>query len=108
MVAVRVREPGVPASLLRIQPQVDVGHIDAGRSEPYVHAFKDGWPVPAVTLTGVTRTVCAFLLLALCAAAQPKRVLYVTHSAGFRHDSIQVSIPVLRSLSPQLEITHTE
>lgn len=34
---------------------------------------------------------------------------YVTHSAGFRHDSIETSIEVLRSLSPdQLAVTATE
>ncbi|PWU03418.1 MAG: ThuA domain-containing protein [Terriglobia bacterium] len=41
--------------------------------------------------------------------AQPKRVLYVTYTAGFRHDSIPVSIDVLRGLAPaQLEVTATE
>jgi uncharacterized protein (TIGR03437 family) len=52
--------------------------------------------------------VCA--LAGLC-AAQNRRVLYVTHSAGFRHESIQVSKPVLQEIaarSGRLEIVHTE
>ena len=43
--------------------------------------------------------------------AQPKRVLYVTHSAGFRHGSIPISIDTRRSLaatSGKLEIVATE
>lgn len=56
----------------------------------------------------MTRLVLACLLFVCCAAAQSKKVLYVTHSAGFRHDSIQVSIPVLRALSSALEVTATE
>jgi uncharacterized protein (TIGR03437 family) len=47
--------------------------------------------------------------VAAAASAQPKRVLYLTHSAGFRHDSIITSIGVMRSLSPDaLEVTQTE
>lgn len=49
--------------------------------------------------------------LLLCAAAMgaaPKRVLYVTHSAGFRHGSIETSIPVMQRLSPSIEVTATE
>src|SRR5581483_9686695 len=53
------------------------------------------------------------ILLALAilgtAAAEPKRILYVTHSAGYRHDSIPASIEVMRSLSSsQLDVTATE
>jgi uncharacterized protein (TIGR03437 family) len=49
-------------------------------------------------------------LAAACViAAQPKRVLYVTTSAGYRHDSIPTSIEVLRALAPdQLQVTATE
>jgi hypothetical protein len=44
-------------------------------------------------------------------AAQPKRVLHVTHSAGFRHDSTVVSAQVMRSVaaeSGRLEVMATE
>jgi uncharacterized protein (TIGR03437 family) len=42
-------------------------------------------------------------------AAQPKRVLYVTTSAGYRHDSIPTSIEVLQALAPdRLQVTATE
>jgi hypothetical protein len=50
-------------------------------------------------------------VLAATAGAQPKRVLYLTHSAGFRHDSLPVSAEVLRSVaadSGKLEVVHTE
>jgi len=47
--------------------------------------------------------------LATFATAQPKRVLYLTLSAGYRHDSIPTSIEVMRALDPShLEITATE
>jgi uncharacterized protein len=53
------------------------------------------------------------LLLAFTAAleAQPKRVLYVTHSAGYRHDSIEISKLVLAELaakSGKFEVVSTE
>ena len=51
------------------------------------------------------------LLLNAALAAQPKRVLYVTYSAGFRHDSLQASAEVLTSIaaqSGQLEVVPTE
>ena len=49
---------------------------------------------------------CFFASLA---AAQPKRILYLTLSAGYRHDSIPASIEVMRALDPaRLEITATE
>ena len=55
------------------------------------------------------RLVLLSLALALATLAQPKRVLYITHSAGFRHDSIVTSVGVLNSLRPdQLQITSTE
>lgn len=47
-------------------------------------------------------------VLAATAYSQPKRVLYVTHSAGFRHDSIPASIQVLREISSSIEIVATE
>ena len=39
-----------------------------------------------------------FLLCAAAAPAAPKRVLYITHSAGYRHDSIPTSQQVLRDI----------
>jgi uncharacterized protein (TIGR03437 family) len=58
---------------------------------------------------------CYLSLALLCAAsalnAQVKRVLYLTHSAGFRHDSIDVSKRVLNDLaatSGKFEIVSTE
>jgi uncharacterized protein (TIGR03437 family) len=54
-------------------------------------------------------------ILLLCGAAiayaQPKRVLYVTHSAGFRHDVLPVSAQVLRDIaahSGRIEVVATE
>ena len=44
------------------------------------------------------RPLLVFLLCSLAASAAPKRVLYVTHSAGYRHDSIPTSQDVLRQL----------
>lgn len=49
--------------------------------------------------------------LAGLAGAQPKRILYVTTSAGYRHASIETSIAVLQDLSRrtgQFEIVNTE
>ena len=55
---------------------------------------------------------CALLaLLAGLASAQPKRILYVTHSAGYRHASIDTSVPVLQDLAQrtgQFEIVATD
>lgn len=49
------------------------------------------------------------LLFCLVSAVPAKRVLYVTHSAGFRHDSIPLSRQVLQQLAPEaLEVTATE
>lgn len=54
------------------------------------------------------------LILAAGAAllsAQPKRILYLTHSAGFRHDCIPASAGVLRELaaaSGKLDVTWSE
>ena len=53
--------------------------------------------------------VLMWLALAAGLWGQPKRVLFVTHSAGYWHDSIPTSIEVLRGLSPdRLEVTATE
>ena len=55
------------------------------------------------------RTLGTLLLLCSAAAAwaQPKRVLYLTHSAGFRHGSIEVSRQVLAGFAG-LEVVATE
>lgn len=57
------------------------------------------------------RLVVFGLLAAASVTGQPKRVLYVTHSAGYRHESIPVSTEVLRQaaiLDGRLEIVATE
>ena len=56
----------------------------------------------------MSRAVIALLFAALAIAQEPKRILYVTHSVGFRHDSIVVSRDVLRNLNPRLQVTPTE
>ena len=51
------------------------------------------------------------LLLPNTPAAQPKRVLYVTYSAGYRHDCLPVSAEVLQNIAAangQLEVVQTE
>ena len=53
---------------------------------------------------------CVFLASGLL-AAQPKRILYVTHSAGYRHDCLPISAEALRQVAArngQLELTATE
>ena len=55
------------------------------------------------------RLVILSIAVAAALSAQPKRILYVTHSAGFRHESISTSIEVLTSLAPkELQVTPTE
>lgn len=57
------------------------------------------------------RVFLAGMLLAGVMAGQAKRVLYVTHSAGFRHDSIPVSVEALREAvraGGRVEIVATE
>ena len=59
----------------------------------------------------VTFLVFALALLPSIVQGQPKRILYITHSAGFRHDSLPVSQQVLQQIaarSGKLEITATE
>lgn len=51
------------------------------------------------------------LLSLICAPALAKRVLYVTHSAGFRHDSIRTSLETMRAIAARdsrLSIDATE
>jgi uncharacterized protein (TIGR03437 family) len=54
----------------------------------------------------------ALFLLACIALGQvqvgPRRVLYITHAAGFAHDSRVVSRETLRTISPRIEVTATE
>ncbi len=47
------------------------------------------------------RLWAGLLLLAAALSAQPKRVLYFSHTAGFRHGSIATARDLLRSLDPQ-------
>src|SRR5207302_6941898 len=55
------------------------------------------------------RCLVLFCLFATLVPAQPKRVLYLTLSAGYRHDSIPTSMEVMRALDPaHLEIFATE
>ena len=59
----------------------------------------------------VTFLVFALALLPSIVQGQPKRILYITHSAGYRHDSLPVSQQVLQQIaarSGKLEITATE
>jgi len=57
------------------------------------------------------RLLSLLVLIAALAAGQGKRVLYVTHSAGYRHEAIPTSIEVLRRAAAadrRLEIVATE
>jgi type 1 glutamine amidotransferase len=57
------------------------------------------------------RVTLAILAVTALAQAQPKRVLYVTHSAGFRHSSIPLSASILDKVaveSGKLSLTWTE
>jgi uncharacterized protein (TIGR03437 family) len=57
------------------------------------------------------RTLLLLLVLTVACSGQQKRVLYVTHSAGFRHGSIEHSIDVLRDLARangRLDVDSTE
>lgn len=55
--------------------------------------------------------IIALLLVLAAPLLGARRILYVTHSAGYRHDSIVTSLGVLRSVAERngkLEITATE
>jgi uncharacterized protein len=56
------------------------------------------------------RLACSVALLLFTALGQePKRVLFLTHSAGFRHDSIITARQTLESLAPsRFAVTSTE
>ena len=56
-------------------------------------------------------TVCLAMSATLAFAQQPKRILYLTHSAGYRHDSLPVSAEVMREVaarSGKLEVVASE
>jgi uncharacterized protein (TIGR03437 family) len=57
------------------------------------------------------KTICLCLLGASMLAGQPKRVLYITHSAGYRHDCLPTSARVLQDVaerSGRLQVVSTE
>ncbi len=60
----------------------------------------------------MVRLLFAAALLAAALAGAPRRVLYVTHSAGYRHDSIPASRQVLEEMAGRsegaLEVVSTE
>lgn len=63
--------------------------------------------MPAVFGRGLLLAV----VLAAAVQAQPKKILYLTHSAGFRHDCLPLSQQVMRDIaarSGKIEITATE
>jgi len=50
-------------------------------------------------------------LLQMVALAQPKKVLYITHSAGYRHDSLPLSQQVIKKVAARtgkLDVTATD
>jgi uncharacterized protein len=53
-------------------------------------------------------TLVLLALAAACLGQTAGRILYITHSAGFRHDSIVVSRQTLHTLSSRLTFTMTE
>lgn len=54
------------------------------------------------------RGLAVFLLAACALSAQPKRVLFVTHSAGYRHDSIAAAIPALAAAGARANVSITQ
>lgn len=55
------------------------------------------------------RALLGLVLLAASLGAQPKRVLYFSHTAGFRHGSIAAARTMLQTLDPQRwQITSSE
>jgi hypothetical protein len=43
----------------------------------------------------MTAAVMLALAVAVCAHAAPKRLLYINHSAGFKHETAKTSGPVM-------------
>jgi type 1 glutamine amidotransferase len=71
--------------------------------------------MPILNVLGLTPIALAFVFALAGAAAgveaRPDRVLYFTHSAGYRHDVIPVSREILTHLgetSPRFEVTASE
>ena len=59
----------------------------------------------------ISRLAVLLACLSSILGAQPKNILYVTHSAGFRHDSLPLSQEVLRDIgtrSGKFHVTATE
>src|SRR5437762_2941886 len=56
------------------------------------------WPKIGKRRRRMLKPLLIFLLCAAAAPAAPKRVLCITHSAGYRHDSIPTSQQVLRDI----------
>jgi len=59
----------------------------------------------------LSRIAAILCVLAATVAAEPKRILYVTLSAGFKHESIPASITALKEIAQQsgkLEVVQTE
>ncbi|MSV28891.1 MAG: hypothetical protein EXQ52_09125 [Bryobacterales bacterium] len=60
----------------------------------------------------IARLLFAAAVLTAALTAAPRRVLYVTHSAGYRHDSIPTSRQVLEEMAGRsegaLEVVSTE
>lgn len=55
------------------------------------------------------RLLVVLMMIAGALAAQPKRVLYFSHTAGFRHGSINAARTVLRDLAPdRIQVTASE
>ena len=66
---------------------------------------------PALRLIAMVRWILILAVLAQSASREPKRVLYITHSAGFRHDCLPVSQQVMADIAARtgkLEVTATE
>src|SRR5262249_23483570 len=67
--------------------------------------------MPAIALGAMFATVLAIPNLPVRAQARPDRILYFTHSAGYRHEVIPASREILRQLgeiSPRFEVVATE
>ena len=81
---------------------------------------RDGWSTflptlyeetPALRLTGMVRWLLVLALLHSLLQAEVKRVLYITHSAGYRHDCLPLSQRVMADVAARtgkLEVTATE
>src|SRR5436309_1651141 len=80
-----------PANIQHLTSNIRVNMVSEGRKMPRPFLF--------------------LLLCSMAADAAPKRVLYITHSAGFRHDSLPTSCAVMQDLgvrSGAFEVTCSE